>query len=586
MAVSSQQQPPPPHALRPINQGMPSAAGGGGRDVDSNSVIAGSALLSMAASGGRQRQQDDSRMSVDDSQYRPIRMSDPSVYTPVGPNSTVDGGDTRDMSVSPSPSSSSTTTTNIRSHQLPSHPRFGGAGDGTARRNGEMMGGISSALRSTVISPGGSQTDLYGYPYSQQQQQQILMKRRATVTGIQRVPLPPPPPPLPLPQTKVSTDIARIMEGLSASEMVALSSELVRRVAGALPQLAQDATSSVHMNGGTIDHNNHSDWVTLLLEHVRERLTQETASAPYTIRKQEPLSLHNNMASVTRTASVGLLSRVSASMQRIAPLSLAAREWDNVGILVEAPKPRMSANKVFMTIDLTSTSLDEALEDPQVGVIVAYHPPIFFAWKSLSMCDLKQSLVLKCAAAGVSIYSPHTSLDSCANGINDWLASILKGQNKAEPIVAATQENAAGQENVGEGRVVELAEPCSLTKIVEMVKTGLGLKHVRVARAACHQDDEKLISRVAVCAGSGGSVVSKTKAPVDLYVTGEMDHHSVLAAMEKSTSCILAEHTNTERGYLEKILKGRLQEELDADDLETKTTVVVSRLDKDPIFIE
>ncbi|KAI8319101.1 NGG1p interacting factor 3 [Martensiomyces pterosporus] len=281
---------------------------------------------------------------------------------------------------------------------------------------------------------------------------------------------------------------------------------------------------------------------------------------------------------------VSLLSRVSASMQRIAPLSLAALDWDNVGILLEAAQPRPDAKKVFLTIDLTTATLNEALSDPSVGVIVAYHPPIFSAWKSLSMGNLKQSLVLKCAAAGVSIYSPHTSLDSCSNGVNDWLASLV-GQGSVVPITAASAESAAGQENVGEGRVVQLATPRTLTQIVEGVKGHLGLKHLRVARAPVHVEDQKPVSRIAICAGSGSSVLSKA-VDADLYFTGEMGHHDVLAAVAKDVSCILAEHTNTERGYLHKILRQRLQSELDKDGAESPVDVVVSQADCDPISIE
>ncbi|KAJ2803030.1 hypothetical protein H4S07_004554, partial [Coemansia furcata] len=261
---------------------------------------------------------------------------------------------------------------------------------------------------------------------------------------------------------------------------------------------------------------------------------------------------------------------------------LAELDWDNVGILLEAAKPKPDAKKVFLTIDLTSATLNEALADPDVGVIVAYHPPIFSAWKSLSMGNLKQSLVLKCAATGVSIYSPHTSLDSCANGINDWLASLV-GPGKVVPIAPAAPEKAAGQDNVGTGRLVELATPQALSDIVRELKAKLDLDHMRVARAACHSGDN-LVTRVAICAGSGASVLRSAKA--DLYFTGEMDHHSILAAVEQGTSCVLAEHTNTERGYLRSVLQKRLQEELDADSDSESASVIVSESDKDPITIE
>ncbi|KAJ1869520.1 hypothetical protein LPJ55_005309 [Coemansia sp. RSA 990] len=518
-------------------------------DIDSNSVIAGSALLSMAAG--------DAHMDGDGAR-RPARSSDPSVYpqtiSAAGP---AEDPDTRDISVSPSPSSSSL----------------------GQRRNSQ--GGRSDDMD---VDDGLSSV---GHRHK---------RRRATVTG--------------MPRLSTQTELSHELGSLTATQLVALSSELVRRVAGALPALALEAgqTGVPDKDGGS------GDALDMLFRHVKGALVNQSSGTingqhahgesphpfsllssfsvlprepqlPFTIRKQVPIPSHTNISVESLSLSeMSLLSRVSACMQRIAPLSLAEREWDNVGTLLEAAKPREGANKVFLTIDLTPKVLDEALEDPSVGVIVAYHPPIFFAWKSLKMSDLKQSLVLKCAAAGVSIYSPHTSLDSCRGGINDWLASLV-GEGSVRPIVPATAENAAGQENVGSGRIIELAQPQPFGSVVDAVKRQLGLDHIRVARAACHSGTEnKLVSSVAICAGSGGSVVGPATA--DVYLTGEMDHHSVLAAVAKNTSCILAEHSNTERGYLRAILVKRLQEELDADAIDAPASIVVSEHDRDPITIE
>ncbi|KAJ2575961.1 NGG1 interacting factor, partial [Coemansia sp. RSA 1804] len=103
-----------------------------------------------------------------------------------------------------------------------------------------------------------------------------------------------------------------------------------------------------------------------------------------------------------------------------------------------------------------------------------------------------------------------------------------------------------------------------------------------------------LVSRVAVCAGSGYSVVSAatttaSSPKVDVYLTGEMGHHDALAATAAGTSCILGEHSNTERGYLRAVLAERLQRELDTDNDDSDSgsvSVVVSLVDKDPISIE
>jgi putative NIF3 family GTP cyclohydrolase 1 type 2 len=109
--------------------------------------------------------------------------------------------------------------------------------------------------------------------------------------------------------------------------------------------------------------------------------------------------------------------------------------------------------------------------------------------------------------------------------------------------------------------------------LVDRVKAHLALDHVRLAHAG-----KDLIQTVAVCAGSGASVLKDI--PADVYVTGEMGHHEVLAALEQGTSVILCEHTNTERGYLSLVLQSRLQHELGQG-----LDVVVSQVDQDPLKV-
>lgn len=134
---------------------------------------------------------------------------------------------------------------------------------------------------------------------------------------------------------------------------------------------------------------------------------------------------------------MSLLSRVIRTLEKLAPLSLADTSWDNVGLLVEPPYPRGSASRVFLTIDLTPPVLEEVLADSKVGVIVAYHPPIFKPFNRLNMDNVKQEIIMKCVAKGIGIVSPHTAVDSCVGGINDWLAKGLGGKGICQPIIPA-----------------------------------------------------------------------------------------------------------------------------------------------------
>lgn len=329
---------------------------------------------------------------------------------------------------------------------------------------------------------------------------------------------------------------------------------------------------------------------------------------------------------------MALLQQVCRAFDRIAPLSFAERAWDNVGVLVEAPVPRAAASRVFLTIDLTEHVVNEALADPSVGVIVAYHPVLFRSFKRIQLADPKQRIAAKCIQAGVSIYSPHTSLDNVPGGINDWMSASLgagsirtltpitgkdgkpEEYSLPEELVEEKIESTSGSEqppatpelqykrmlhtlarltretsqvNPGSGRVFTLdnEEGIPLLKLVENVKRLFGLSHVRVATALPHMEGGLNVRTVGVCAGSGASVLGDIEA--DVLLTGEMSHHEVLAALEKGTSVILCEHTNTERGYLE-ILRLRLlaffSGNKDVAPIQ-EATVVVSKVDRDPLQI-
>lgn len=103
----------------------------------------------------------------------------------------------------------------------------------------------------------------------------------------------------------------------------------------------------------------------------------------------------------------------------------------------------------------------------------------------------------------------------------------------------------------GIGRSVTLQAPTELGDIVSMLKRHLALDHVRVA-AAPHHTAGAPVRTIAVCAGAGSSVFERVSG-VDLYVTGELGHHHVLAKLSGGSSVILTEHSSSERGYLPRL---------------------------------
>lgn len=277
------------------------------------------------------------------------------------------------------------------------------------------------------------------------------------------------------------------------------------------------------------------------------------------------------------------IKAVCRALERIAPLRLAEK-WDNVGLLLESPITKPEANKVLLTIDLTPAVLQESL-DVGASVIVSYHPPIFGGLKSITLSNPLQKSLLTCAASGISIFSPHTTLDSVWGGVNDWLAEGVLGRKAKENEVKALvgeKLDPEGKTEGAEGRLVTLEEPISMEKLESRILGHLGISQLQVGYGTISgARPPESIRTVAVCAGSGGSMLVGKNA--DVYFTGEMSHHEVLAAVAAGKHVILCGHTNTERGYLP-VLASKLGDVLVQDQsIEHPLEVVVSKKDKHPL---
>ncbi len=125
---------------------------------------------------------------------------------------------------------------------------------------------------------------------------------------------------------------------------------------------------------------------------------------------------------------------------------------------------------------------------------------------------------------------------------------------------------------IGVGRRVHLDKEVQLDALARKLKKYLGIGYVRVAPAA-GKDDRVKVQTIGLCAGAGGSVCDLAiDDGCEVFVTGEMTHHQVVAATARGCTVMLTGHTNSERGYLPK-LKDKLTSLL------PQTTIRVSKAD-------
>ncbi|MDP9036348.1 MAG: Nif3-like dinuclear metal center hexameric protein, partial [Myxococcota bacterium] len=101
---------------------------------------------------------------------------------------------------------------------------------------------------------------------------------------------------------------------------------------------------------------------------------------------------------------------------------------------------------------------------------------------------------------------------------------------------------AAVAEGRGLGRV-GVVPPATVEQLAERIKRALDINHVLVAGGL-----DRRITRVAVCAGSGGDLVPDAiDAGAQLLVTGEVRHHDALRAVASGLSLVCTLHSVSER---------------------------------------
>ena len=201
---------------------------------------------------------------------------------------------------------------------------------------------------------------------------------------------------------------------------------------------------------------------------------------------------------------------VTRVIEEFAPLSIQ-EGWDNSGLCVGSPEAPVTS--VLLGLDCTEELVDEAVACG-ADMIVTHHPLIFSGLKKISPEDQTGAAVIKAIKAGISVYAAHTSADKVIAGVSGAMAARLGLEN-----VAILDEDGEG---TGLGVVGDLPEPVSAEEAVALVKERFSLRSMRASRPL-----EGKISRVAMCGGSGGSLIKAAMASgAQLYISGDISYHN------------------------------------------------------------
>ena len=186
-----------------------------------------------------------------------------------------------------------------------------------------------------------------------------------------------------------------------------------------------------------------------------------------------------------------------------------AEHWDNVGLLVGDDEAEV--HHVLLALDLTEKTLDEAIS-AGADMIITHHPMIFEGQKKINNHSFTGRRILKLIRNRIQYYAMHTNYDVL--GMAELSADYLK--------------------------------ECG-----EFVKEALALNDVRI-----YGDPDTMVEKAAICTGSGKSMISDVLAKgADVYVTGDIDHHTGIDAVASGLPIIDAGHYGTEYIFMKAMRK-------------------------------
>ena len=213
--------------------------------------------------------------------------------------------------------------------------------------------------------------------------------------------------------------------------------------------------------------------------------------------------------------TVARVRDVVAVVEAAYPPHLAA-DWDAIGLVCGDPDAEV--RRILLAVDPVSVVVDEAI-GVEADLVLTHHPLFLSGVHSVAAVDAKGSVVHRLISHGIALLTAHTNADHATPGVSDALASAL-GLRVMRPLAPLPDSP-----HLGTGRIGELDEAVTLEQFAEHVASVLPPTNhgVRVAG-----DPQASVRTVAVCGGSGDSLLADAAGVADVYVTSDLRHHRVL----------------------------------------------------------
>ena len=240
---------------------------------------------------------------------------------------------------------------------------------------------------------------------------------------------------------------------------------------------------------------------------------------------------------------------VIKQLNQIAPEHLAC-EWDNVGLLLGEHTQKVK--KIVVGLELTDEVAERAILEKADMSITDETP--------------NGRRIIKLLQNKICYYAMHTNFDASPKGMA-YLAAEQLGLDCIEVLdeEVIDQDETGKEYKAGIGRIGQLKKPMTLEQLSQLVKQTFGNKALTVY--ASKEQMQKVIHTVSIVPGSGKEYIGiSMKKGADVLITGDINHHVGLDAMDLEFPVIDAGHYRTEQifiSYMMDYLQEKLGDEVE-----------------------
>lgn len=218
-----------------------------------------------------------------------------------------------------------------------------------------------------------------------------------------------------------------------------------------------------------------------------------------------------------------------------------ACSWDNSGLQVgHAGK---EVKKIYIALDATEQVVCDAAMK-RCDFLLTHHPLLFKGIKQVSGDNSIGRKLYMLIGNDIACYSAHTNFDAMPGGMGE-LAGALLQLGCVSPL-----EDMSGhlEDPWGIGVVGNLPQPMSLEAFCNHVKQIFGLKSINLFAA---DGLEKPVQRIAVCPGSGRSILDAViQSQAEVFLTGDIGHHEGIDCVDMGITVIDAGHFGLEKIFV------------------------------------